>query len=180
MKGKMSRNIIANTPVKIGGTLIASCIFLLLACQGPASDKPAPADTMAVKPAAAPPQAPDTTTLGGIWLLQPILPSDTATGKRPFLRFDLAKSRFYGNSGCNNMNGQFWFSEKDSSLSFNDKILSTRMACPGYNEQAFIKSLLHTSHYRLKNGTLTFLSDDNVELSRWERKSVNALRPGKV
>ena len=152
--------------------IITACIFLLLACQGPSSDRTNPvSDTsMIAKPARKLP-VPDTTTLGGAWVLQPVLASDTAAGKRPSLHFDLAKTHFYGNTGCNNMNGRFWYSDKDSSMSFSDKIITTRMACPGYNEQSFLKSLLQTNHYRLIRGTLILLSDGDSELSRWERKA---------
>jgi heat shock protein HslJ len=114
----------------------------------------------------------DTTTLGGVWWLQPVLPSDTAAGKTPYLELDLAKSHFVGNTGCNSMRGEFWFSAQDSSLSFTDKIVQTRMACPGYNEAAFMKSLKSAGHYRLRNGMLILLSDNHTELSHWVRKPV--------
>jgi heat shock protein HslJ len=44
------------------------------------------------------------------------------------------------------------------------------MACPGYNEAAFMKSLKSAGHYRLYHGMLTLLSDNNTELSHWVRK----------
>jgi heat shock protein HslJ len=78
------------------------------------------------------------------------------------------------------MNGKFRFSANDSSLSFSDKIVTTRMACTGYNEKAFIKSLLLTTHYRLRNGVLTFLAEDNSELSRWARKPATLARSEKA
>ena len=115
-------------------------------------------------------ESPDTTTLGGKWYLQPVLPSDTATGKIPTLELNLDKSRFSGNTGCNTMHGEFWFSKTDSSVSFSDKMNITKMACPGYNEPAFIKSLRSAGRFRLRNGVLTLLSDDNTELSHWVRK----------
>lgn len=149
--------------------ITAALFSLLVACQSP-NEKPQkpPADSVTTaKPVQA---APDTTSLGGPWFLQPVLASDTAAGKRPTLLLDLEKSHFSGNTGCNNMRGVFWFSKKDSSLSFSDKIITTKMACPGYNEPAFMKSLRSTTHYRLRNGILTLLSDDNTELSRWMRK----------
>ncbi len=152
----------------------ASVCLAVLACQSPSGtpsahkgDSIIPAATVAKAP-------PDTTTLGGNWYLQPVLAADTATGKTPILQFDLTKSRFTGNTGCNTMRGQFWSSKTDSSLSFSDKIIQTRMACPGYNEPAFMKSLKSASHYRLRNGILTLLSDNNTELSRWMRKPANA------
>jgi heat shock protein HslJ len=150
--------------------IVTGCLFLLLACQEP-SDRHLNQDTL-VSATASPgiPEPPDSTTLAGMWFLMPVLPSDTATGRIPTLRLELAKTHFSGNTGCNTMSGGFYFSDRDSSLSFSDKIITTRMACQGYNEQAFLKSLRQTGHYRLRNGVLTLLSDDHAELSRWIRK----------
>lgn len=152
--------------------IAAISLVLLAACQSPTGG-PAVHKGDSVLPATIVKAAPDTTTLGGVWYLQPVLASDTAAGKTPTLQLDLAKSRFSGNTGCNTMHGQFWFSNTDSSLSFSDKIATTKMACPGYNEPAFMKSLKNSSHYRLRNGILTLLSDNNSELSRWRRKPAN-------
>ena len=148
--------------------IISACLSFLLACQAPASH-PVPADTATIAQARTP-KKPDTTTLGGAWYLQPVLPSDAATGKLPSMRFDLAKKHFYGNTGCNKMSGGFWYSAGDSSLTFSEKIITTKMACPGFNEQSFLKSLLHANHYRLRDGVLTLIAEDNSELSHWGRK----------
>jgi heat shock protein HslJ len=148
---------------------IAAGCLAFLACQSPKSD-PAAHKGDSIIPAAVAKPAPDTTTLGGSWYLLPVLPADTATGRTPTLQLDLAKSRFSGNTGCNTMHGRFWSGKTDSSLSFSDKIAMTRMACPGYNEPAFMKSLQSATHCRLRNGVLTLLTDDRTELSRWMRK----------
>jgi len=150
-------------------------LFAVAACQSPTGNPAHTAkdyDTTATvaKIGTPPAAASDTTTLGGMWYLQPMLPSDTATGKIPTLNLNLAKSRFSGNTGCNTLHGEFWFSKTDSSLSFSDRMTVTRMACPGYNEPAFLKSLRSAGRYRLRNGVLTLLSDDNTELSHWVRK----------
>jgi len=146
-------------------------VLAFAACQtptsGPTHRLAAPDTVVSVARIATPP---DTTTLGGTWFLQPVLPSDTATGKLPTLVLNLDKSRFTGHTGCNTMHGEFWFSKTDSSLSFSEKISTTKMACPGYNEPAFMKSLRSAGRYRLRNGVLTLLSDDNTELSHWVRK----------
>ena len=146
-------------------------VLTLAACQtptsGPTHSLAAPDTVVSVAKIATPP---DTTTLGGTWFLQPMLPSDTATGKVPTLELNVDKSRFSGNTGCNNMHGEFWFSKTDSSLSFSEKISTTKMACPGYNEPAFMKSLRSAGRFRLRNGVLTLLSDDNTELSHWVRQ----------
>lgn len=109
----------------------------------------------------------DTTTLAGTWFLQPVLTSDTATGKIPRLQFNLKDMRFTGHTGCNNMSGTF--NHTDSSLSFNKDIITTKMACVGYNEKAFLESLLRTNRYKLESGILILMFDE-TELSRWTRK----------
>lgn len=152
-------------------SLAVVCFSLFAACQTPTE---APivrhADTAAPPKMVAQSRVLDTTTLGGTWWLQPVLPSDTATGRTPFLVLDLGKSRFSGSTGCNKIRGEFWFSARDSSLSFSDKMALTKMVCQGYNETAFLKSLRSAGHYSLRNGMLTLLSDDNTELSHWMRK----------
>jgi heat shock protein HslJ len=153
-------------------------ILGLTACQGPVNQAPVPVnDTTAAMAAVI--KIPDTTTLAGQWYLQPVLASDTATGRVPFLQFDPVKTHFSGNTGCNPMGGMFWFSKNDSSLSFNDKMITTKMACPGYDEHSFLQSLMHVNHYRLEKGMLILLSD-NTELSRWTRKPPVMAKSGKA
>jgi heat shock protein HslJ len=151
-------------------------ILFLMACQSPTGSSPKQQDT--VTATVPPPRITDTTSLGGAWVLQPVLDSDTATGKIAWLDLDVAKSHFVGNTGCNSIKGQFWFSKNDSSLSFGDKFAVSKMTCPGYNEPAFLKSLGNTTHYRLRNGLLILLTDDNLELSRWTRRQ--AVYPNSV
>jgi heat shock protein HslJ len=114
-----------------------------------------------------PEPAPDTTTLAGQWFLQPILPADTATGRIPRLIFNVTDSRFSGNTGCNNMSGTFI--RTDTSLVFNERIITTKMACTGYNEKAFLESLLRTNRYKFDQGVLILMFNE-TELSRWTRK----------
>src|ERR1700754_4863181 len=96
---------------------IAACLAFL-ACQSPKNEPAAQKPDSIIPVAAVERSAPDTTTLGGSWYLQPVLPADTASGKTPALNLDVTKSRFTGNTGCNTMRGQFWSSGTDSSLSF--------------------------------------------------------------
>jgi heat shock protein HslJ len=168
-------------------TLFGACLLLAIACQSPTDQHPAGGADSAAGSGSTPTSAtvaqgvekPDTTSLGGQWYLLPVLASDTATGKTPEIRLDLKKSHFAGNTGCNNMNGQFWFSTHDSSLSFTEKFAMTRIACAGYNEQGFIKSLKNTNHYRLKKGILILMADA-TELSRWARKEAVSAKTGKT
>ncbi|HEV3412312.1 MAG TPA: META domain-containing protein [Puia sp.] len=150
--------------------LSTAFLLLLMACQNAGNSNANQSDTPTTTTAATlVPKTPDTTTLAGRWYLQPVLPSDTAAGKIPWLDLNPGLSRFAGNSGCNSMHGKFYFSKTDSSLSFNDKIAISRMNCPGYNEPTFLKSLKSTMRYKLRNGTLTLIGEDHAELSHWTR-----------
>jgi heat shock protein HslJ len=154
-----------------------SVAFLLFipACQNAGDGGSSqPADTSTVASAPITPNVPDTSTLGGRWYLQPVLPSDTAAGQTPWIDLNIDLSRFAGNTGCNSMHGKFYFSKADNSLAFNDKIPISKMACPGFNEIAFLKSLKNTAHYKLRHDTLIFIGDDHAELSRWIRKPAAA------
>jgi heat shock protein HslJ len=150
--------------------LIIIATFIGLACQSsPNNNLPSNDSTQTViKDTPPPPQkTKDTTKLGGLWFLQPVLVSDTATGKIPRIVLDLSSKGFTGNTGCNEMKGTFEYT--DSSLTFNQHITTTRMNCTGYNEKAFLNNLLRTNRYRLENGML-ILMFDGTELSRWTRK----------
>ncbi|PWT74866.1 MAG: hypothetical protein C5B59_10110 [Bacteroidetes bacterium] len=107
------------------------------------------------------------TLLAGTWYLQPVLPSDMASGSVASINFDLSRNSFTGSTGCNVMRGQFKRSGKG--LMFNDQVVTTRMSCPGYNEANFLRNLLRTNSYRIEKGIL-ILMVDNTELSRWTRK----------
>jgi heat shock protein HslJ len=109
----------------------------------------------------------DSGILSGRWYLQAVLPSDTVTGKLPTILFDTRKKTFSGHTGCNRMNGSFTYT--DTSIAFNERITTTKMACPGYNEAAFLKSLLRANTYKF-DGTVLILMFNATELSRWTRK----------
>ena len=119
----------------------------------------------------------DTVTLNGQWYLQPLLPADTALGKIPVLIFNQATGTFSGNTGCNNMRGSF--QKTDTSLVFSQYIATTKMACTGYNEAAFVKNLLGTNKYKFDNGDLVLLFDA-TELSRWVRKPDKKIKINKA
>jgi len=144
-------------------------VYLFLSCNGQAKNKEVTrADSTPIaKQNEIPAPIPDTLTLNGEWFLQPVLPSDTAAGRIPTLLINLKKSTFSGNTGCNRMSGSFVVT--DTSLQFNEKIMLTKMACPGYNEKEFIESILRTTRYKFDNGVL-ILMQDMTELSKWSRK----------
>lgn len=147
--------------------LIVGCI----ACNGSesttnttGSDSAAIADSTAKAEAMQP--RPDTISLSGSWFLLPVLPADTGAGRTPQLNIDLNEKKFTGNTGCNSMSGNFDYT--DTSLVFNERIMMTKMACPGYNEAAFMKNLLRTQRFRFEDSVLILMIGE-TELSRWSR-----------
>ncbi|MBO9561378.1 MAG: META domain-containing protein [Niastella sp.] len=107
------------------------------------------------------------TLLNGEWFLLPVLASDTAAGRYPTIKFNVAKGTFTGHTGCNRMNGNF--QRTDSSLTISERIMLTKMACPGYNEATFLKTLLSTNRYKREDSVLVLMFNQ-TELSRWTRK----------
>lgn len=156
--------------------ILLAFVSYIMACHGP-DTTPSTDDNFSVSASSV--NVADTTTLAGEWYLQPVLPSDTASGKIPMLLLDPSKTHFSGSTGCNVMEGTFWYSNKDSSLAFSDGFVTTKMRCTGYNEGAFVKSLTNTDHYRLQKGTLILMSD-KTELSRWRRKPAKIPKTGKA
>ncbi|HTE25485.1 META domain-containing protein [Flavitalea sp.] len=161
-------------------TLIAGCTWMVGCGQASSNNLPGRSDSSnqsegsdsagqsGVARAQTPASA-DTGKLGGTWFLVAVLPSDTAAGKIPTLNFDENSKNFSGSTGCNNMRGKFSFT--DSTLKIDEQIITTKMACPGYNEDAFLKNLPKANGYRFENGMLVLLSDQ-TELSRWTREPV--------
>lgn len=111
--------------------------------------------------------APIDTAIEGHWYLQPQLPSDTAAGRIPEITFSVTENKFFGNTGCNSMTGMFV--KKADSLRFDERMVSTRMFCTGYNEKGFIDNLLRTNRFEIKNGVLLLLDNQTI-LSKWVRK----------
>lgn len=107
-------------------------------------------------------------TIAGSWILIPVLPSDSAGGKLPVINFNIASQKFTGNSGCNSMSGTFEI--KGDELKFDEQIISTRMACPGYNEKVFMDNLLKVSRYEIQDSVLTLMYN-TTPLSKWSRSA---------
>lgn len=118
----------------------------------------------------------DSASLSGEWFLQPVLESDTATGRLARINFDLVRKRFKGFTGCNQMNGAFGI--KGDGIFFDKDITVTRIACAGYNEKDFIVNLLRVTRYQLKDGVLSLLID-KTPVSKWIRKSASGIVVGK-
>lgn len=145
---------------------IVICILLLatLGCKRSANkEQPLAADTqVGVTPTAFDQQPGNTPS--GKWQLIPAMPSDTAAGRIPVLNFIMDNKRVTGNTGCNNFSGTFEID--NNSLTFNHDFISTKMACPGYDEAAFERSMLRTTSFEINGDTLV-LKVNQTPLSYW-------------
>lgn len=110
----------------------------------------------------------DSARLSGEWFLQPVLPSDTATGHVPSLNFDLARKTFTGFTGCNRMTGGFRVN--GDAIVFDKDIAVTKIACEGFNEKEFVTNLLRVDHYKFMDGFLVLLID-KTPVSKWMRRT---------
>jgi heat shock protein HslJ len=105
--------------------------------------------------------------LAGKWYLKNDPHADSSDNRIPEINFDVMQYRFSGSTGCNSMSGSFTATEK--SLHISDKMITTRMYCPGYDELNFLKNLLKTDGYHLNKDLLIMTYGDSV-ISTWSRK----------
>ena len=107
--------------------------------------------------------------LEGKWYLQIVSVNDSPNNRIPEIQFDIKQNRFSGTTGCNQMSGSF--TADDSTLHISDKMITTRMFCPGYDEPSFLQNLLKIDGYKFENGRL-ILTSKNTVVSRWSRKKL--------
>jgi heat shock protein HslJ len=110
--------------------------------------------------------------LEGKWYLQIVSVNDSSNNRIPEIQFDTKQNRFSGTTGCNQMSGSFI--ADDSTLHISDKMITTRMFCPGYDETSFLQNLLKIDGYQFKNGWLV-LTSKNTVISRWNRKKLTRI-----
>lgn len=101
-------------------------------------------------------------------------PVSSVDGNTPFIGFDIAQGRIYGNSGCNRMMGTFNAnSAKSGVLSFGP-IAGTRMACPDMSvEQSILNALSEVKSYKKIAG-----KDLSIALCNSKGKTVAVLVKG--
>ena len=81
-------------------------------------------------------------SLDGEWNITEVDGQKISTERMPFIGFDVAQKRIYGNSGCNRMMGSFEAdSLKPGTLKFG-QIGSTRMMCPDMKTEQMVLGAL--------------------------------------
>lgn len=134
----------------------------------------------------------DATTLSqefeGEWNMLKIKGKDISTRERAFLFFNFSDSTFYGNNGCNILNGKFQISGANK-ISFSN-ILTTMMECHnGTSERSIMKTLNEVSSFRIsvdngikyltllnaKGHNLIYLKNQNINFinGAWTVSSIN-------
>lgn len=87
--------------------------------------------------------------LDGEWTITEVDGQQVSMDKMPFIGFDVAQKRIYGNSGCNRIMGSFEVdSLKPGALKFG-QMASTRMMCPDMKvEQSVLTALNEVTSYQ--------------------------------
>jgi len=106
--------------------------------------------------------------LGGRWELS-LFPGGDKTfddifgQRRPELQLDARKGIVTGTTGCNQLSGSF--TVINDRLSFGSNMVTTRMACPGYEEHTFLDALGRVNRYQVNATQLSLLHDSTVVMS---------------
>lgn len=77
--------------------------------------------------------------------------------RKPELTFSDTAHIVSGTTGCNRLRATY--TTKGGHLSFDKNIITTKMACPGYDESTFLNALVKVNSYRLQNEQLQLLED---------------------
>lgn len=77
--------------------------------------------------------------------------------RKPELTFSDTTNAVSGTTGCNRLRTAY--ATKGNKFSFDKNIITTRMACPGYDETAFLNALTKVNRYQLQSGQLQLLQD---------------------
>ena len=114
-------------------------------------------------------------SLDGEWNITEVDGQKISTERMPFIGFDVAQKRIYGNSGCNRMMGSFEAdSLKPGTLKFG-QIGSTRMMCPDMKtEQMVLGALDKVTSFQTvsdKPGVITLCNQDGQPLMTLEKKA---------
>lgn len=112
--------------------------------------------------------ATDGSSLDGTWTLSVFQPAQKKPlaeifGNRTIeITFDKATHTASGTTGCNRFSGSY--TADTASLTFGQNRALTKMACPGYNEQPFLTTLDRVNRYRLIEGQLELMQNDEIVL----------------
>lgn len=98
--------------------------------------------------------------LNNVWMLVSVNGEEIDKSNRnAHLQFDIAEGIFYGNGGCNNINGNI--ENTETTITF-DKVASTLMECEDRKDETkFVSKLDSTYDIQLSKNDLTLSNDKN-------------------
>lgn len=116
--------------------------------------------------------------LEGEWNIITVNNKDVNTHERAFILFNFSDSTFYGNNGCNVLNGKFHINEANK-VSFTD-IITTMMECHnGTSEKSVMKAINEAKTYKLseENGIkyLTLFNHKGNSVMQLKNQNINFL-----
>jgi heat shock protein HslJ len=109
-----------------------------------------------------------TQNLNGNWELSVFPTTDKTFDEvfsqgKPQLQFDHSKGTVSGTTGCNRLSGSY--SAGANNFSFGSNMITTKMACPGYEESVFLNALYRVNRYKVNGNQLTFLHDSTLVMT---------------
>jgi len=90
-------------------------------------------------------------------------------GKVPIIEFNTREKKFSGNTSCNSFSGTLV--ADDSTISFNEPFIMTKMACPGEGEATFIQTLQKVNTYSVSNDTTLYFMMGDIVIMRFIKKN---------
>lgn len=107
--------------------------------------------------------------IGGYWAISQVAGKKAVGEEPPYLKFDIAGSKVYGNNGCNTLNSDYKANPADSTLRFTNTVTTMRAcATEGLSEIDINLALANTAYYTWdRRGllyTVTLLSDSHQPL----------------
>lgn len=88
----------------------------------------------------------------------------------PFIAFDLAQGRIWGNSGCNLINGTFQLDPQNPSALTFGPMITTMMACQNMEaETAVLQALAQVQSFRIEGEKLYLCDASGAELLSLEK-----------
>jgi heat shock protein HslJ len=83
--------------------------------------------------------------------------------RRPELEFNTTEKKVFGTTGCNQLSGNYTVS--GSSFQFGTNMALTKMACPTYDETAFLNAMSSVNRFLIRNDQLQLLQDSTLVMA---------------
>ena len=108
------------------------------------------------------------TNLSGNWSLVLFPGSDKSFSeifgdRKPQLQFNAADHSVSGTTGCNRL--RTTYSVEGQQLRFDEHIVTTKMACAGYEENTFLSALTKVNRYQMEKNQLQLLQDSTLVMA---------------